>query len=287
MLKQGDKMERKIIFLDIDGTLTLPKGGVSSRVKDAITQVRQNGHYVFICSGRNRAGVESLMPIGFDGAICSAGGYIEINGQKIYESCLCDEDLKIARDVFDRNHVLYNLETTHITFSSDEMNKEFVKMQLNGEKVNSEMMRLMNEQMKQFNIHSLEEFNQNPIPVQKLCFIARDEKDLIEPRDILSKRYHFIVHELFSKETINGEIIIKGTNKGKAIQKVVEILGLSMDDTIGFGDSMNDFEMIQVCHYGVAMANGSEELKAYASTVCESVEDDGVYHELKRLVLCE
>ena len=109
----------------------------------------------------------------------------------------------------------------------------------------------------------------------------------LEPRDILSKRYHFIVHELFSKETINGEIIIKGTNKGKAIQKVVEILGLSMEDTIGFGDSMNDFEMIQVCHYGVAMANGSEELKAYASTVCESVEDDGVYHELKRLVLCE
>ena len=276
-------MERKIIFLDIDGTLVLPKGEVSSRVKDAITQVRQNGHYVFLCTGRNRAGIESLMSIGFDGAICSAGGYIEINGQKIYESSLSEEDVKIARDVFDRNHVLYNLETTHITFSSDDMNKEFVKMQLNGEKMNSEMMRLMNEQMKQFNIHSLAEFDQNPVPVQKLCFIAKDEKNLIEPKEKLSQRFQFIIHELFSKETINGEIIIKGTNKGKAIQKVVEVLGLSMDDTIGFGDSMNDFEMIQVCHYGVAMANGSEELKTYASRVCESVEDDGVYHELGRL----
>lgn len=276
-------MERKIIFLDIDGTLVLPKGEVSSRVKDAITQVRQNGHYVFLCTGRNRAGIESLMSIGFDGAICSAGGYIEINGQKIYESSLSEEDVKIARDVFDRNHVLYNLETTHITFSSDDMNKEFVKMQLNGEKMNSEMMRLMNEQMKQFNIHSLAEFDQNPVPVQKLCFIAKDEKNLIEPKEKLSQRFQFIIHELFSKETINGEIIIKGTNKGKAIQKVVEVLGLSMDDTIGFGDSMNDLEMIQVCHHGVAMKNGSEELKTYASRVCESVEDDGVYHELGRL----
>ena len=48
---------------------------------------------------------------------------------------------------------------------------------------------------------------------------------------------------------------------------------------------MNDYEMIKVCHHAVVMGNGVKELKQYASSICESVEDDGIYHELKRLGL--
>ena len=278
-------MGKKMIFLDVDGTLTLPHGDVSDRVKEAIQQVRSNGHYVFLCTGRNKPGIESLLPIGFDGVICSAGGYIEINGEKVYESCLNEDDLRLARDVFDRNHVLYNLETTHMTFQTDEMNKEFVKFHLQDGAVNSELARLMNEQKDLFNIHSMEEYDADPIPVQKLCFIAHEEKQLEEPKQVLSSRFHFIIHDMFSIGVINGEIIVKDTNKGKAIQYVVDALGESMEDTIGFGDSMNDYQMIQVCNRGVVMANGSDELKQYATTVCESVQDDGIYHELKRLGL--
>ena len=50
---------------------------------------------------------------------------------------------------------------------------------------------------------------------------------------------------------------------------------------------MNDYEMIKFCHHGVVMANGSQELKQYADSICESVDDDGIYHELKRLNLCK
>ena len=35
-----------------------------------------------------------------------------------------------------------------------------------------------------------------------------------------------------------------------AIKKVVETLHMKMEDTIAFGDSMNDYEMLQVCNYG-------------------------------------
>lgn len=48
-------MNKKIIFLDVDGTLTLPTGEVSYKVKNAISQARNNGHYVFLCTGRNKA----------------------------------------------------------------------------------------------------------------------------------------------------------------------------------------------------------------------------------------
>ena len=112
------------------------------------------------------------------------------------------------------------------------------------------------------------------------------EESLKEPRKILSNKYNFIVHEFLSTHIINGEIIIKGTNKGNAVRFVVEHLGLSMENTICFGDSMNDLEMVEVCQHSVVMGNGSEVLKSYATTVCESVHDDGVYHEMKRLGLC-
>lgn len=280
-------MAKKVVFLDVDGTLTLPTGEVSAKVQHAIQSARKNGHYVFLCTGRNRSGVRTIFPIGFDGVICSAGGYIEIDGEKIYESFLCEDDLNKAIEVFEKNHVMYNLEATHMTFQDDEMNKEFAKHHVSTEKLNSEMIRMMNEQKDMFNIHLMEEYINNPVPIHKICFMARDEKDLEEPRQVLSDCYNFIVHDLFSKDTINGEIIIKGTNKGCAVEYIVNKLGLSIDDTIGFGDSMNDYEMIKVCHEGIVMENGSNELKQHATRICESVENDGVYHEFVRLGLCE
>lgn len=280
-------MARKIIFLDVDGTLTLPTGKVSDKVQYAIEGARNNGHYVFLCTGRNKTGVKSLLSIGFDGVICSAGGYIEINGEKIYESFLSDEDLKIAIDVFDRNHVMYNLEATDMTFQDENMNKEFAKHQIQSEKMNSEMIRMMNEQKDMFNIHSMEEYYENPLPIHKICFMSHDEKNLVEPRDVLKEKYNFIIHDLFSKDTINGEIIIKDTNKGNAVKCVVERLGLSLADTIGFGDSMNDYQMLEEVEIGVVYKGASDQLKKLGKYYFDDPDQDGIYKVMKEIGLID
>ena len=93
----------------------------------------------------------------------------------------------------------------------------------------------------------------------------------------------FVIHDLYSLNTINGELIKYGVDKGKAVLKVVEHLGLTIEDTICFGDSRNDYEMLETCYHSVAMGNAVDELKKIATTVCETVQEDGVYHELKRL----
>lgn len=278
-------MNKKVIFLDIDGTLVLPSGEVTNKVKEAIAKVRENGHYVFICTGRNRSGIRKIMPIGFDGAICSAGGYIEINNQKIYESFLSKEDFQEARDIFTSHHMLFHCEATHMTFCDEELGRIFMKDMLDKEHTNSELDRLLNEQKEMFNLHDLKEYDENPIPIHKICFVSRNKDDVEAVKNKLSYKYNIVIHDLFSSQNINGEIIIKGTNKGNAVHKVVEALGMDMKDTICFGDSMNDLEMIQACHHSVVMENGSHELKQYASSVCESVQDDGIYHEFIRLGL--
>lgn len=77
----------KLVFLDIDGTLTPPAGHtIPSSALRALELARQNGHRLFLCSGRNR---EMYVPVAnqfpFDGAIGCAGGWIEIGGEPIFD----------------------------------------------------------------------------------------------------------------------------------------------------------------------------------------------------------
>ena len=85
------KMEQKIIFLDIDGILTEPgKNVVPKSALWAIAQARNQGHYVFLCTGRSYGMLLPLLKLlkyEFDGVIASAGGYIEC----------CREVIMIAR----------------------------------------------------------------------------------------------------------------------------------------------------------------------------------------------
>ena len=75
-------MKQKLIFLDIDGTL-LPPGEmiVPESAVDAIHRARANGHKVFLCTGRNLRMTQPLFHYGFDGFVCSAGGYVGCDGK--------------------------------------------------------------------------------------------------------------------------------------------------------------------------------------------------------------
>lgn len=282
-MRVGVLMNKKIIFLDIDGTIASPKNGVSEKVKEAIRKARENGHYVFVCTGRNKAGVSELKDIEFDGYICSAGGYIEVNGHKIYESHLKDQDVQEVRGVLQDLDVYYNMEASHVTFSDIRLNRMFAMGSLGKDASNSELDRLVNQQKDIYNIRTLEEYDENPLPIHKICFVALNQKSIQVIKEKLSYKFFVIIHELFSSDTINGEFIIKGTNKGNAVRQVAQYLNIPIEDTIAFGDSMNDYEMIQAVQYGVVMANGSQKLKEHASAICEHIDEDGVYHELKRL----
>ena len=53
-------------------------------------------------------------------------------------------------------------------------------------------------------------------------------------------------------------------------------LGLNRADTYGFGDSLNDLEMLQAVGFGVAMASGNAQLKAAADYISPPPEADGL-----------
>ena len=84
---------------------------------------------------------------------------------------------------------------------------------------------------------------------------------------------------------LTDELINRRFDKGSGIRHVAEALGVPLADTVGFGDSMNDLEMIQTVGTGVCMANGSPQLKKLSDLVCPSVEEDGLAQGFRALGL--
>ena len=276
-------MKSKSIFLDVDGTLVSGHATMNPKVVEAINRARQNGHCVFICTGRNKTGIKyELAKADFDGIIASAGSYIEIDNKVIhsvyFNKLLVD---KISK-VFDENNIYYNYECTDVTYMSKKMVELFIGG-VNFESGNIELEKMMQEEFKKFSIQDLSLYNNQDI--HKICFIATDQIDVERAKKQLGDDVNMVIHDIFDATTINGELISKVDNKATAIKQVIDYLGIDKKDTIAFGDSMNDYEMINFVECGIAMGNACKELKEVASRVCRSVDEDGIYYEFIELGL--
>ena len=257
-----------VVFLDIDGTLSAGKNHVSLRVKEAIRQARSNGHKVLLCTGRNRKEIEDLLYIGFDGAITSGGGYIEIEGKEIFHIYNDHEDIGKAIELLEKYHVLYKLESDYVSFQEDAMLNMFNRFSDD----------LMNYK-KAHAIYPISEFKDERI--QTIYFFGKKE-DLLMIQKELEDRFAFYLYNPLPNGLHEGEVMNKNVSKGAGVLKVMEYYHLPIEESIGFGDSMNDLALITTVHTGVVMNNGAKELKQYATSICEGVEADGIYHEFLR-----
>ena len=76
-----------IVFFDIDGTLVSDdeKHTVPHDAMNAIKKARQNGHLMYINTGRTMNNVDMyIREIGFDGYVCGCGTYVESGGNVLY-----------------------------------------------------------------------------------------------------------------------------------------------------------------------------------------------------------
>ena len=124
-------------------------------------------------------------------------------------------------------------------------------------------------------------------PIYKVVIMCLTDDQLQPARDALEDKYNFCIQEITdpAHPCLNGELINRGFDKGRGILKICEYLNIPVEDTIGFGDSMNDLEMITTVGTSVCMANGAAKLKELSDIVCPSVEEDGLAIEFEALDL--
>ena len=115
-------MERKLIFLDIDGTIVEALSAPSPLVRRAVQGARARGHMVFLCTGRNLAIIgQDILEIGFDGVVASAGGYVAVGDEVLLDSLLPEQLVQECLDILHSRGLYCRIETADGIYSDPQM----------------------------------------------------------------------------------------------------------------------------------------------------------------------
>lgn len=273
-------MNRKLIFLDIDGTLT-PAGSNEppKSAVDAIKKAQAAGHKVFLCTGRNYDMLKPLLKFGFDGAVASSGGYVFCGDEVLFDCPMTEAQKDLAMELLGKEGVYRTVEAIDGSFC-DEGLADFLNASSGG---NSELVRWRMALEKDLGIRPMSEYDGRPI--YKIVYMCADISQLQPAKDALGKEFHFLVQDMRGANCINGEMVNLSFDKGLGVRRLAEAFGADLADTIGFGDSMNDLEMVLTVGTSVCMDNGSPALKEKSDIVCPAVEEDGLAKAFEQLGL--
>lgn len=119
--------------------------------------------------------------------------------------------------------------------------------------------------------------------VQKVQLFTKDME--LRAR-LLREMEHWFENIAVSTSVINNvEINSADANKGAALRKLAQYLGLERAQTAAFGDGINDLSMIIEAGLGIAMENAAPEVKAHADQLTTSCDADGVAAGIERWCL--
>ena len=266
-------MNRRIVFLDIDGTLTaFGEGRPPESAVKAIRMARDNGNLVYICTGRNRQMHYPMLQYGMDGAVGAAGALAYAGKERIWSKPIPETSFHRLIDAFHREQISCMPECEYVVYA-DEMlyaNYEKFKRKDAGQEQEDDV----------FHVEPIADYKGEP--VYKMVFLGASADSIERLRPKLEDEFQFILQKNMSEDgSIGGEMIIRGVDKALGMLKVCEHYGLSMADTVAFGDSTNDIEILETAALSVCMGNGSDDAKAAADLVCPDVHSDGLYHGFK------
>ncbi len=282
----------KIVFFDIDGTLWNFHNEIPESTGRAIRALRANGHLAFINTGRSRGFVTdpNLFALGFDGVVSGCGTMIECAGVErkadgtfVRKAGRKDADVRYrAEDVI----FYYRLDNDLVKDVLDAIRPLGFRPILEG---------------RDYLYFDLEEFEDDPygkvilrqlgekrLPIREnegaweVSKLSCDTTgaDVETGYRYLERDFENLIHTATVVESVP-----KGYSKGSGILKVCELFGIPVEDTIAFGDSVNDLDMLKTAGVGVAMGNGTREAMRAADYVTTDIFDDGIWNACVELGL--
>lgn len=253
----------KIVFFDIDGTLLDHEKKLPMKTKTAIQQLKQNGIFVAIATGRAPFMFEGLRKeLGVDSFVGYNGQYVVFENEVVYTNPLKqDEITRIDEDSKRNGHPLIFMDEKTMKSSVD--HHVYIEESMGS---------------LQF-VHPEKDslFYKNKEILQVMLFMEEKDEKLYTGfyPDFKFVRWH----------PYSVDVMPKDGSKAEGIQQLVKRLGFNLNDVYAFGDGLNDLEMIKAVGTGVAMGNAVSELKETANLITRDVSEDGIWYGLKELEL--
>jgi Cof subfamily protein (haloacid dehalogenase superfamily) len=267
----------RLLALDLDDTLLRSDLTISYRTRNAIKRAEAAGVTVVLASGRVPAAMEQFARLlgmhkrpGY--LVCNNGTIIQEShtGNTVYEIRI---DAATALSAYD----LANAEGFPVQIYEDDI--------------------LYVSRANEFTEYDQKITGLRQVVVENFramvgggCYklLIPGDPMLLNPLETIIRTYLGSDITLFTSKPYFLEILPAQTDKGTALARTAEILGVKQDEVLAIGDSMNDEAMIRWAGMGVAMANSDERIKNIAALVTEkSNDDDGVAEVIEKYILAK
>ncbi|KXT74692.1 Hydrolase (HAD superfamily) [Streptococcus sp. DD10] len=277
---------KKIIFLDVDGTIVDYDNHLPESAVTAIRRAREQGHLVYVCTGRSKAEMpEEIWEIGFDGMIGGNGSYVEHQDQVLFHQVIPLEVEKRVVDWLERRGLEFYLESNNGLFASPnfrEACRPTIRAYALGKGANPDQVsHLEAEDAFHGMVFDGELYRAD---LNKISFILKSYQDHLDSKKAFPELKAGTwggkgEHALF------GDLGVAAIDKAHAVQVILDHLQADRSATIAFGDAKIDIPMLDYCQIGVAMGNGGPEILAMADHVTDTVAQDGLYKAFVELEL--
>lgn len=263
----------KLIVSDIDGTLVgdgQGEGSLNPAYYDVIRRLLERGVRFMVCSGRQRLSIAKLFrPVEHEiFYACDGGSMVFWDKELLYERTLPGETAQaLVRDAARVEGCDFMICSRECAYCREE---------------DSEMYRWMTEGYG-YDIRAVGEDILSMVDegIVKVSLYHRDRAE--EMTDAWFRpRWEDKV-----KLTLAGiqwlDCVPEDAGKGSALAFMQEHFHIKPEETIVFGDNLNDIEMFGLAGKSYAVANAREEVKKAATDECGSFERDGVLKILQTL----
>lgn len=273
----------RAVLMDMDGTL-LGKSQVAVSVRNmqAVQAALDKGVHVIPCTGRvyDMLPPQLLTQRGLRYFVTSHGAraYDRETGKSLYEDLIPAEEAAQLLS-FLEGKGLYNEIAANATIYFEKAVMEPLPMEL----VPEHHVWYVRDHCYTAVDSPAAHFRERGIGVEKMNIYGI-------PAALQQEVYGFVTASGFIGHTRPGagpnlEFLHKGLNKLRAVEAILERLGVSYGETLAIGDSSSDLAIIQACGIGVAMGNAPDNIKAAADFVTDRNTEDGLAKAFEKFVL--
>ena len=236
----------KAVITDLDGTLLNQHHTLSELSKSTIKALQSLDVQFLIATGRHHCDAKIIRDrLNVEAFIIAANGATVLNpaGEVIHQAVMIPEIVEKLLAIETKEGVYKNI------YQEDHWMVEVVDKVFEDYYQDGDFM---------YTVCRLED--QLSKPINKMFFTSRDHELLVPVEKMLKTMFSEFVDVTFSMPQCL-EIMPKGTNKGTALTETLKHLGIQLDESVAFGDGMNDFEMLSLVGTGYVMQNANEQLK--------------------------
>ena len=261
----------KMVALDLDGTLLTDEGTITPGTIETIQRVMHSGVMVTLATGRMFPSAKKFAEqlqldvplITYQGAVIKDAAEKKVWFEQLVSPAITKRLLQIAQEK--QVHIqVYQDDMLYVTKDNEE-----VRAYAHGSDVSYAV------------VDELDRIAERG--VTKVLFIG-DPFYLDRLQIDLTGEFGEDAHIAKSKPDYL-EITHPDADKGKAILRLAELLGIQQSEIIGIGDNHNDYELVTTAGLGIAMGNGVEAIKNVADYITLTNNEEGVRHALNKFVL--